>query len=215
MSLNDLPRRLASPTYEPIFGDQVDTYLDEGSPTRRSKAIAKANAAAAKATEAHEDDDKYGPVISVPEWKRLLGDSFDLWLTPVRAGKPAGLLFDRAASLWYLSLLLEAVSVISSAAGGLAPAASVGGIVMPVIALALLLGGYVLRLTAEERQDVAQSMRRQAALSDALGWPIEPTIAEEWRRRAGARLLRKAAANPRGADYYSTDTDLGPRALRR
>ena len=72
----NLATRLSSATYEPVRGDRVDDYLDEGSPTRRSKAIAKARAAATLSAEALVDQDKYGAAVAIPEWKALLGDFF-------------------------------------------------------------------------------------------------------------------------------------------
>ncbi len=73
---DELPVRLANPVYEPVHGERVDGYMDEGSPTRRSTAIAKARVAAAKSAEALLDETKYGPAVAIPEWKALLGEFY-------------------------------------------------------------------------------------------------------------------------------------------
>lgn len=69
----ELPGRLARPVYEPVRGDRVDGYMDDGSPTRRSKAISKAQAAATAAAEAYADQEKY-PSVAIREWHDLLGE---------------------------------------------------------------------------------------------------------------------------------------------
>lgn len=72
---DDLPGYLRRACYDPIQGDQVDTYLDEGGRRTRSGAISKAQAAARAATEAYEDQEKY-PSVAIREWKELLGEFF-------------------------------------------------------------------------------------------------------------------------------------------
>lgn len=71
-----LPALLAAPVFEPTRGERVDGYMDAGSPTRRSTAIAKAQTAALKSAEATKDETVYGPAVSINEWKALLGDFF-------------------------------------------------------------------------------------------------------------------------------------------
>jgi hypothetical protein len=66
---------LGTRCYDPVQGDQVDTYLDEGGTRTRAGAIRKARAAAAKAAEAHNDQEKY-PAVAIDEWKGLLGEFF-------------------------------------------------------------------------------------------------------------------------------------------
>jgi len=71
-----LPVYLASYTYDPVKGDQVDSYLDNyAANTKRQIAIEKANKAAAKSKEAYEDQDKYVSV-AISEWKDLMGEFF-------------------------------------------------------------------------------------------------------------------------------------------
>lgn len=72
----NLPYYLANPSYDPITGVRVDTYLNEG--TRRSVAIQKAKTAAVKSKEAYKDSTIYATnlSISISEWKTLLGEFF-------------------------------------------------------------------------------------------------------------------------------------------
>jgi Second Messenger Oligonucleotide or Dinucleotide Synthetase domain len=66
---------LGSRCYDPVQGDQVDSYLDEGGTRTRAGAIRKARAAATKAAEAYNDQEKY-PAVAIDEWKDLLGEFF-------------------------------------------------------------------------------------------------------------------------------------------
>lgn len=73
--LGELEDRLAGAVREPVRGERVDAYLDEGPPpTRRSRAMAKARVAAAVAARAHAVEDK--AFIAIPIWKDLLGEFF-------------------------------------------------------------------------------------------------------------------------------------------
>jgi hypothetical protein len=72
-----LPGYLGGACYDPVQGDRLDTYLDnDSSPTLREIAIRKAKKAATDAAEAYEDQEKYAPVVSIGEWKALMGDFF-------------------------------------------------------------------------------------------------------------------------------------------
>jgi hypothetical protein len=75
MFFGDLAANLAIRCYDPVQGDQVDAYLDEGGRRTRSGAISKARAAANAAEEAYNDQDRY-PSVAVNEWKALLGEFF-------------------------------------------------------------------------------------------------------------------------------------------
>jgi hypothetical protein len=72
---NALPDYLRKPCFDPVQGDQVDTYLDEGGRRTRAGAVSKARAAAKAATEAYEDQGEY-PALAIDEWKELLGEFF-------------------------------------------------------------------------------------------------------------------------------------------
>jgi uncharacterized membrane protein YqjE len=130
-----------------------------------------------------------------------------------RLGALSGLLFDRAATLWYRALGLEVLSSVLAAivaftavTGDLALYGTLG--VVALLALA-----YGARLYAEDVHETAQTIRRQAALSDGLGWKIEPIQLQEWRRKAGVKLLKRIADEPRSDDYYATDESTGPRRM--
>jgi hypothetical protein len=125
----------------------------------------------------------------------------------------AGLLFDSAATWWYRALGIEAgAAVLGGVIAWIAPTGQ-DAAMSTLVVVALLAAAYAMRLVAEGRQDTAQTMRRQAAFSEGLGWRIAPAQAEEWRRRAGNKLLRRADASPRDDDYYATAAEAGPKRL--
>lgn len=70
-----LPALLQTAVYDPVRGDRVDGYMDLGTPTRRSKAVAKARSAATQSAAAYADQDNY-PITSIGQWKALMGDFF-------------------------------------------------------------------------------------------------------------------------------------------
>ena len=130
-----------------------------------------------------------------------------------RLGGLAGLLFDRAATLWYRALGLEVIVAVLSAVvafsgvkGDLATAATLVVVVLVAIA-------YGTRLYAEDIHETAQTIRRQAAFSRGLGWEIERIQLEEWRRKAGTKLLDRVAAEPQADDYYATKEATGSRRM--
>jgi hypothetical protein len=130
-----------------------------------------------------------------------------------RLSRLAGLQFERAADRWYRALGVE---VISSILGG---ATVLFGLIgdpatwVTLGAIVLLGAAYVTRLLAEDIHETAQTMRRQAALSEGLGWKIEPIQLEEWRRRAGTKMLRRVDSEPREGDYYATREAAGKRRM--
>lgn len=72
----DLPSYLKSPSHDPVTGDQVDLYMDNGSlGFKRADLVSRAEKAAAKAEEAYNDSDKY-PSVAIGEWRDLMGDFF-------------------------------------------------------------------------------------------------------------------------------------------
>lgn len=128
-------------------------------------------------------------------------------------GHLAGLLFDRAATLWYSSLGVEIVAAISAGTLAFANLTDVPAVIASVVLVVLLLVAYALRLLSEDKDDTAQTMRRQAALSEGLGWSIEPTQAAAWRRKVGAGIRRKAETEPRADDYYASSEMPSPRRM--
>lgn len=69
-----LPILLGQESTDPVMGDRVDSYLDEGYPSRRQEAITKATNAAALAKSA--EGMSYYAAYAIPEWKRLFGEFF-------------------------------------------------------------------------------------------------------------------------------------------
>lgn len=125
----------------------------------------------------------------------------------------AGLLFDRAATQWYVAIGLQ---VLSSALSTILVVAvpDQEAPFGPVVVLGLLLVAYFLRLFAENTHAAAQTMNRQAALSEGLGWPINSIQLTDWRRKAGKKLRARVKEQPRAPDYYAkTDLPTGPRRL--
>lgn len=123
------------------------------------------------------------------------------------------LLFDSAANKWYGSVLLEiAVGVLAAVIGILEPPgewplfAATGGILLLILA-------YGLRLWFDDQYDAAETMRRQAALTEGLDWPLESLQASDWRKKAGKRIRNRLNFRPRDPDYYASRSETSPRRL--
>lgn len=121
------------------------------------------------------------------------------------------LLFDKSANRWYGSLAVEGgVALLSPV---IAAVLGDGSLIAGVGLVAALSIAYALRLWAEDLYDTAETMRRQAAFSEGLGWPIDPVQFDDWQRKAGRKLLDRVKTSPRPADYYETRKTTGPRKL--
>ena len=125
----------------------------------------------------------------------------------------ARLLFDRAASRWQWSIGLSFASGMVVLCLSIVAPSLTSNAIFAGIAAAILAVGYYLRFSFESCYDDAETMRRQSVLSEGLGWPIERSQFNEWRQRAGGKLLKIAAANPRPLDYYATGEPAGPKRL--
>lgn len=74
--LSKLPNYLALPSYDPVTGERVDGYLDNGATVPdRSKAINKAMRAFAQAKEAFDLQEK-STNLAINKWKALFGEFF-------------------------------------------------------------------------------------------------------------------------------------------
>lgn len=123
------------------------------------------------------------------------------------------LLFDKAAFRWQWSIGLSFLSgMVAIGLSIIAPSLMTNAI-FAGIAAAILILGYCLRFSFESHYDVAETMRRQSVLSEGLGWVIARSQFNEWRQRAGPKLLKIVAANPRPADYYATSEQSSPKRL--
>lgn len=145
---------------------------------------------------------------SLPSAKQALADA-------VQLSQAARLLFDLAAVRWYAAVAVEGVAVVVAGAIALLSLGGDAGLYASGISMVLLLGGYALRLWAEDAHDVAETMRRQAAISEGLAWPIDRLQLSDWLRRAGRTVRARAAAEPRDDDYYSSPLRPGPERLAR
>ena len=130
-----------------------------------------------------------------------------------RLSSLTGLLFDRAATLWYRALGLEVLSSVMAAIVAFARLTGDLALYGTLLVVGLLAVAYGARLRAEAIHDTAQTIRRQAALSEGLGWRIEPIQLQEWQRKAGTKLLKRVAAEPRADDYYETGETTGARRM--
>lgn len=63
---------------------------------------------------------------------------------------------------------------------------------------------YLLRLWFEAQYDAAETMRRQAALTEGLGWEISPLQTSDWLQKAGNRVRKRLKVKVRDANYYAT-----------
>lgn len=74
-----LPDYLSTSCYDPVTSDRLDTYLDNTTvPTKRERAISKAEKAAKKSKLARDYGEDYpdSPEYAISEWKKLLGEFY-------------------------------------------------------------------------------------------------------------------------------------------
>lgn len=134
-------------------------------------------------------------------------------LAGAQFNQAARLLFDEAAGRWYASIgleiaagLLSVVLSILDVTGRYALWWAFGGLVF-------LGGAYVLRLWFDDLNDTAETMRRQAAFTEGLGWPVDEMQANEWKRKLGRAIRERVRAVQRDPDYYNTQKPVGPHRL--
>lgn len=125
----------------------------------------------------------------------------------------ARLLFDAAANKWYAAVLLEVGASILAAVLGLLDLPTTWSLVGALVGIVLLAIAYGLRIWFDDQYDTAETMRRQAAFTEGLGWPIDRIQAIEWQRRVGARIRQRYQAKPRDPDYYASKENVGPGRL--
>ncbi|MDP3736572.1 MAG: hypothetical protein Q8R02_04235 [Hyphomonadaceae bacterium] len=122
-------------------------------------------------------------------------------------------MFDKTALTWQWSVGLElfagAVGIWLSLNAFPAEANLAGA----MFVLAVILVAYILRYKANGTYDDAETMRRQAVLSEGMGWELGRAELTEWRNRAGQKIIDKAALNPRPDDYYDNKLGEGAKKL--
>lgn len=125
----------------------------------------------------------------------------------------ARLLFDSAATKWYGAFVLEVIGGIAGAVVNVTNPSEDVAIISALVLVALLGVAYGLRLWFEDQYDTAETMRRQAVLTEALNWPVPTLQLAEWRRKAGRTLAQRVRLQPRPSDYYSRAQSTGARRL--
>lgn len=125
----------------------------------------------------------------------------------------AGLLFVQAASEWHWGVGLEMCTGVMMVLLSELPVPHGPKLVLALLGLALFGIAYGLRFTSEDTFDTAETMRRQSAFSEGLGWPVNSHQFAEWKSRAGSSVLNEFKHSNRPVDYWDTQTPPGPRRL--
>lgn len=134
--------------------------------------------------------------------------------TGVELSQMARALFNEAADDWYLSFLLQIAVGVFGVVIAFVSLSDDARLVTAIIAFFGLGASYFLRIKSDEKYDRAETMRRQAALSEGLGLSVSATQISDWRLRAGTKILQKINKNQRPVDYYaSTDYPGGKKLL--
>jgi hypothetical protein len=127
--------------------------------------------------------------------------------------KAARTLFNSAARKWYGAIALEVVAGVFAAVSGLFDLAPSYAVWSALLATVLLVCAYVLRLQYDHTYELAETMRRQSVLSEALDWPVSARQLSEWRRSIGKKIRLQVKATIRDPDYYDTKQAIGPARL--
>ncbi len=116
----------------------------------------------------------------------------------------SALLFDKAVALWYTALVIEIIAGLLAVGVSLFDINKSWSIFFALLGFALLTVSYYLKIRYALIYDNAETMRRQAVLSNALGWPINPIQFSEWRRLAGPKILTQFDAKEIDPNYFAT-----------
>lgn len=123
------------------------------------------------------------------------------------------LLFDTAARKWWAAFMIDALAAllgvvlaISALPADVALGGAIGGLLLVALA-------YGLKLWSQAQYGTAETMRRQAAFTEGLDWPIPPLAFDQWRSAAGKRILKRLKVKPRDPNYYSTLRTVGGHRL--
>lgn len=123
------------------------------------------------------------------------------------------LLFDKASVFWYSALIIEMIAGVTAVIAALLDLNESWSILGALFGLVLLIVAYYLKINFSITYDHAETMRRQAVFTNALGWPISRTQFSEWRRLAGSKLLKKHEDQGVDPDYFATKQSTGPKRL--
>lgn len=125
----------------------------------------------------------------------------------------AGLLFVRAASEWHWGVGLEMATGVMMVLLSELRVPHEPKLMLALLGFALFGIAYALRFSSEDTFDTAETMRRQSAFSEGLGWPVNSHQFAEWKSRAGLKVLNEFKHSTRPADYWDTRAEPGPRRL--
>lgn len=123
------------------------------------------------------------------------------------------LLFDTASNKWYASIGLEIGAGVLATVLGLLELSGDWAFAGAVISTFLLIIAYVLRLQFDDQYDLAETMRRQAVMTEALGWPVGRVQLSQWRQKAGKKVRTNFKLKPRDPDFYTTQKAEGAERL--
>ncbi len=121
----------------------------------------------------------------------------------------ARLMFDACSDKWYAALGLEVFAGILALILDFLNIPSIWALGGALIALALLVLAYYLRLQFEDQFHSAETMRRQSVFTEALGWQLSSVQYSEWQRKAGKHIRAKLKTTPRESDFYETQQPVG------
>jgi hypothetical protein len=121
----------------------------------------------------------------------------------------AGILYDRAArtARWVMALELASGVILALPAIFHAKPETE----LPVAFAGVLVLGFSrwLKSISDERFGNAESIRRQALFSDALGWTMSPVELSRLRSLAGPEVADEAEQSPRDPDFFGSEKPLG------
>jgi hypothetical protein len=125
----------------------------------------------------------------------------------------ARLLFDSAANYWYWGTGLALGAGLWATCLNVMALHGDEALAGAILGALLLLVSYALRLRSERLYDLAETMRRQSVLTEALDWPVAALQMRDWRQDAGRQIRAQVSANPRDPGYYATKEAAGPERL--
>lgn len=123
------------------------------------------------------------------------------------------LLFDSAADKWYLALSLQMGAGIAAAILGVMSLPGNWSLAGAMAVTAIMSLAYGLRLRFSQQYSMAEAMRRQSVLTEALGMAFSKTQMSVWRQRAGERIRKRVKVEPLAPDYYATKKNVGAAKL--
>lgn len=123
------------------------------------------------------------------------------------------ILFNKAGSFWQLSVSFEFVAGLMAVAASLLTSTLEVNTIWAIASVIVLAVGLFFRYRFEEIYDVAETMRRQSVLSEGLNWPISRAQFNEWKSRAGKKVLARFSVQSRSDGYYETQITPGAKRL--